>query len=235
MGTAALSTLEIVPGLWLDARRALWLPEHGTLAIADLHLGYAWAHRSSGNMLPITADDGSIPLLRALIDDYQPREVAILGDVIHGFTHASPLRDELRRFVEAIGSRTVLRFVAGNHDAQLGALLAECSLAIAVEPALTLGPHLLLHGHANGGDALPGGCVIFGHEHPLLPLSLGIATTARCPAFLIAEDAVLLPAFSAWAAGTSVRAGKFMGGYAQRATFRTAVAIVAGKLLPVRL
>lgn len=228
------SRLELAPGLWLDARRAVWLPEHGVLAVADLHLGYAWAHRASGNLLPL-ADDGTIRRVRELVDRYQPRELVVLGDVIHGFSPHAALREELQRLAAEIGSRTHLRLLGGNHDRWLPGLLTTCGLALTLDPACWCGPHLLVHGHRHAGEAAADGRVLFGHEHPLLVLSAGVATTARCPAFLIAEDAVLLPAFSAWAAGTSVTGRKFMSPYARRARFERAVAIVAGKLLPLDL
>jgi uncharacterized protein len=229
------SAMEVAAGLWLDARRAVWLPEHGTLAVADLHLGFPWSHRASGNLLPVSADDGTIRRLRELVDDYRPRELVVLGDVVHGFAAPAPVREELRRLADEIADRAQLRLLSGNHDSWLPELLSEAGLALGVEPLRRCGPHLLLHGHVLAGDAESGGRVIFGHEHPAIDLSAGVATRARCPCFLVAADALVLPAFSTWAAGVSVRPGEFMSPYAQRAHFSRAVAIVAGKLLPVPL
>ena len=36
----------------LDARRAVWLPRSRCLAVADLHLGEAWARRAPGAAVP---------------------------------------------------------------------------------------------------------------------------------------------------------------------------------------
>lgn len=229
----AHSTFEISPNLVLDARRALWLPKHGTLAVADLHLGFPWSHRASGNLLPVAADDGTIRRLRLLVDDYRPREVVVLGDVVHGFSAPAPVREELRRLAGEIGDRATLRLLSGNHDGWLPELLEEAGLALPVAPTLQCGPHLLLHGHLHAGSAEAGGRVIFGHEHPAITLSAGVATRARCPCFLVADDALLMPAFSTWAAGVPARAGAFMSPYAQRARFTQAIAIVAEKLLPL--
>ena len=33
--------------------RAVWLAEPKVLIVADLHLGYAWAHRADGQLLPV--------------------------------------------------------------------------------------------------------------------------------------------------------------------------------------
>lgn len=235
------STIELAPGLWLDARRAVWLPESGTLGVADLHLGYAWSHRATGNLLPIGGDD-PIGRLRLLVDDYQAREVVVIGDVVHGFTAPAPVRDELRRLGAEIGGRARLRLLAGNHDQWLPELIAEAGLADAVEEELFVGPHLLLHGHRGEAAAarlasvrMAGGRVILGHEHPSINLSDGVATRSRCPCFLVADDALVLPAFSAWASGTDIRSGEFMSPYARAAKFDRIAAIVAGKLLPLPL
>src|SRR6185436_14629376 len=68
------SRLEIAPKVWLDHRRALYLEGHSVLAVADLHLGYAWAHRYHGQMLPVAAGDRLLERLTALCTYYHPRQ-----------------------------------------------------------------------------------------------------------------------------------------------------------------
>jgi putative SbcD/Mre11-related phosphoesterase len=238
----AHSRLELSPGLWLDARRAIWMPEESLLAVSDLHLGYPWSHRASGNLLPVTADDGTIRRLVELVDDYRPQQLAVLGDVVHGFSAPAPVRDELRRLADALRSQTQLRLLGGNHDGWLPELLAEAGIDLRVEHELEIAAHLMLHGHI-GRDVVArmkclresGGRVIFGHEHPSITLSAGVATSARCPCFLVAEDALVLPAFSTWAAGTDMTKLEFMSPFSHATRFDHAVAIVAGKLLKLPL
>jgi DNA ligase-associated metallophosphoesterase len=237
------SRLELNPGLWLDARRALWLAEPRALLVADLHLGYAWAHRERGNLLPIGAGENTIARLQALVTDYAPREFFVLGDVIHGTVGAEAVLDELRALHE-LADGVQLRLIAGNHDSQLAAMLRQAGLPSEVRREILVGENLLLHGDgANDEMALAklraarerGGRIIMGHEHPALALSDGVATTARCPCFLAGEEAIVLPAFSAWSSGTDVRSGNFLSAYTRRARFARAIAIVAGKLLPLPL
>jgi putative SbcD/Mre11-related phosphoesterase len=237
------SRLELAPGICLDARCAVFLADTDTLAVADLHLGYAWAHRARGNLLPICAGEDTLPRLRELIDDYAPREVALLGDIVHAAVRAEPLLDELRALA-ALAERVPLRLIAGNHDAQLQRLLQQSAIGLTLARELVAEPHLLLHGDAadeSGAAALlatirgRGGRLVFGHEHPALSLSDGVASSARCPCFLVAEEALVLPAFSTWAAGSNVRGSPFLSAYSRAVRFTQAVAIVAGKLLPVPL
>jgi putative SbcD/Mre11-related phosphoesterase len=235
------SRFELAPGIRLDARRAVFLAETGTLAVADLHLGYAWAHRARGNLLPIQTGDETLPRLRALLDDYQPRELVILGDIVHAAVEAEPLLAELRDLA-ALAERVPLRLLAGNHDTRLARLLERAGIGLKLEREASVDGHLLMHGdEADEVRAISrlravrgaGKRVIFGHEHPALALSDGIGMTVRCPCFFAADDALILPAFSNWAAGTDPRDGTFLSAYARCAQFTSVIAILAGKLLPM--
>jgi len=238
------SRLELEPGLWLDAGRAVWLAEPQVLVVADLHLGYAWAHRADGQLLPLTAREDSTERLLALLDRYPAREVIVLGDVVHRAIDAPALQSELRWLALAVGERARLRLIGGNHDRELAGILARAGLALEVNEEITVGPHLFLHG--DGLDetlaaarlrtqAGQGGRVIFGHEHPAIVLTDGVASHPKCPCFLAGPGALVLPAFSAWAAGTSIRERRFLSPYARLSQFDRAIAIVADKLLPVPL
>ncbi len=238
------SRLELEPGLWLDAARAVWLEEARVLAVADLHLGYAWAHRSQGQLLPVSAQEDSTERLLALLNRYPAREVVVLGDVVHRALDVPALHAELRWLALAVGDRVRLRLIGGNHDRQLAATLAAAGIALEITESISVGPHLLLHG--DGRDeaaaqahldacAAHGGRVIFGHEHPSITLSDRVASNVKCPCFLTGPGALVLPAFSLWAAGTNIRDRAFLSPYARLSTFDRAIAILAGKLLPVPL
>ncbi len=228
---------ELAPGLHLDARRAAFLEPESVLAVADLHLGYAWTHRARGQMLPLSAPDDTIKRLYALLDDYQPKTLALLGDIVHGVVHVEAVRDEVSAILAALGARTTLALIAGNHDRHLRQIVAA--------PLLTEfrpGPHLLLHGdlpdEATAASHLAnlqagGGRIFMGHEHPAISLGDGVAHHVRVPCFLVTDELVVLPAFSDWAAGTNVRSRDFLSPLTRRAEPSRAVAILAGKLLPV--
>lgn len=237
------SRLELEPGLWLDAERAVWLEGPRVLAVADLHLGYAWAHRAEGNLLPISAQEDTTERLIRLIDRYQPSEVVILGDVVHRAVDAPALHTELRWLALNVGERARLRLIGGNHDRQLAATLAAAGIALEIDEAIEVGPHVLLHGDeshaATAKERLAqlraqSGRVILGHEHPAITLGDGVASRAKCPCFLVGPGLIVVPAFSAWAAGTESRDDRFLSPYPRLAPPTHAIAIIAGKLLPVR-
>jgi putative SbcD/Mre11-related phosphoesterase len=238
------SRLELEPGLWLDAARALWLAEPQVLVVADLHLGYAWAHRADGQLLPITAAEDTTERLLALLNRYPARELVLLGDLVHRAVEVPALYTELRWLALNVGERTRLRLVGGNHDRHLASTLAAAGLTLEIDDSVTVGPHLLLHGDNQNESSATGhlqecsqrgGRVIIGHEHPAITLSGGVASNVKCPCFLAAPGVLVLPAFSAWAAGSPIRDGCFLSHYARLSHFDRAVAVVADKLLPVRI
>lgn len=226
---------ELAPGIILDARRAVWFEAEQALAVADLHLGYAWAQRSRGAMLPLSVQDDTVARLAELVRDYGARELFVLGDVVQKAVPIEPVREPLRELCHQIGSLAKLRLLGGNHDRGLARLLSECEVSIEVEGAAQLGPHWLLHGDAAlTGDVTDGGRVFIGHEHPAIRVGDGVASV-KCPCFLASARVVVLPAFSAWAAGSNVRQESFMSPLAREAKFREAYAILANKLLPIPL
>ena len=235
---------ELEPGLWLDAERAVWLEEWKALVVADLHLGYAWAHRASGQLMPLSAREDSADRLLKLLERYRAEQVILLGDIVHRAADIPELHSELRWLALSVGERARLRLIGGNHDRQLAATLAQAGIALEIADAISLGPHLLLHGDEREDSvaathlrerSAQGGRVILGHEHPAITISDGVASRAKCPCFLAGPGVLVLPAFSPWAAGSSLHHGAFLSPYARLGHLDRVVAIIAEKLLPIPL
>ncbi len=232
-----LTGLEIAPGIVLDARKAVFLKEESPLAVADLHLGYAWTHRVRGQIFPLSVPEDTLPRLLNLIDDYKPRALAMLGDIIHGAAPVAEFREQLFDILAVLRERVNLVLIAGNHDRYLPGMLEEN-----VPREFRAGPHVLRHG--DGIDEtlavedlreveMAGGMMFIGHEHPAIVLGDNVAHSARVPCFLQSPNLVVLPAFSEWAAGGNVRKKDFFSAYLKVSPPERAVAILAGKLLPV--
>lgn len=238
------SRLELEPGVWLDAAHAVWLEEWRTLAVADLHLGYAWAHRAEGQLLPVDTREDSTERLLKLLDRYPAEDVVLLGDVVHRAVDVPALHSELRWLALTVGGRARLRLIGGNHDRELAATLATAGIALEIAESTTVGPHRLLHGdqadesvaayHLRTQTAM-GGRVIFGHEHPAITLSDGVASHVKCPAFLAGPGILVLPAFSRWAAGSEIGRHPFLSPYPRLRAPDYAIAVAAEKLLPLKL
>lgn len=230
---------ELSPGVILDARRSVYLEEESVLAVADLHFGYAWTHRQRGQLLPLSCPEDTSERLEVLLDEYRPRTLAVLGDIVHGTLPTSEMRKQFQEMLDRLQQRAELRLIAGNHDRLLA---REIQLPLVREHRV--GPHILLHGDGHSeassgalhGEALSsGGRLIIGHEHPAISISDRVAHSAKVPCFLAGDCLLVLPAFSTWAAGGNVHTGNTLSHFPAIDPPRKAVAILAGKLLPVRL
>lgn len=230
--TAERGRLELRPDVWLDARRAVYLEAEKTLALADLHLGYAWAQRAAGNLLPLGAVDEWAPALAGLIDDYAPRRVAVLGDFVHRAVRVAAFEAEVCRFIEQVEAKAELIVLGGNHDRGLRAVLQRCGKSVEVGERLDCHEYCLVHGHEAVEVA---GRVMMGHEHPVITLPDPAGSGVRCPCFLISEHLLVLPAMSRWANGCEVGSRRFLSPLAQEVKFSRAVAILGTKLVPLRL
>ena len=219
--------------LVFDCRRAAWLPNERVLAVADLHLGYAWAHRLSGQLMPITPPTDTLARLKELQRDYQPREIVVLGDIVHRAVALESLEKEMREIMAGL-SQSHLTLLLGNHDRQLQQVVKQWGLMVEFADSREIGGNVLVHGDkaiARNGKQR----IIMGHEHPAISIGDGVTTSQKCPCFLVSDTVIVLPAFSNWAAGTSIRAYEMMSEAARAADFTQAIAICGDKMLPVSL
>ncbi len=132
---------QLSPDIHLDARRAVWFPKASILAVADLHLGYAWGERQRGFLLPLAAADDPLGRLRALQREYEPAHIVCLGDILHRALPLPSIQEELVQFVEELGTRSTLIFIKGNHDRDLEKLLDTCGLKVRLERQVSAGPY----------------------------------------------------------------------------------------------
>ncbi|WMJ70075.1 ligase-associated DNA damage response endonuclease PdeM [Stenotrophomonas sp. 24(2023)] len=174
----------------LLGQRALWWPARGALLIADLHLGKADTFRRAGIALPRGGTHDDLQRLQALLQAYPCRELWILGDVLHGATHAAAWQQQWQAW-RARHAGVGVHVIRGNHDRQLQQAALD---VVPHEEAVPLGPFLLCHHPQRCDDAH----VIAGHLHPQVALP---ALRRRFPAFWLQDGLSVLPAFSAFTAG----------------------------------
>jgi uncharacterized protein len=234
------SRYELAPGLWLDARRALWLAEARLLAIADLHLGYAWAHRHGGQLMPVSAADDTPERLRALVADYDPATVVLAGDIVHRAVPVEPLKGALKNLVQCLPAGVNLTVIAGNHDRDIERL-AGMGGGLAPRSHLVTNGCVFVHGDAGSIETArsaidrareQSGWIVMGHEHPSVMLGDGVATWQKYPCFLVCEGLIVLPAFSQWAAGNS--RDDYMSPLLECAKVKAKIAILGNRLVPLR-
>lgn len=197
--------------LTLDSRRALWMPKQGTLVVADLFFGMGAARRRRPDPLPGAPSTEIWERLFALISDYQPSRIAILGDLKpNQGTLEGDEAEELHLILRKLtGSGRELIQVVGHPERSWGPALE----GTAVRPVETyrLGNHTLMHRRrifVYPRHEPPQGHWINGGLHPLFavptPGPAGEEGWLRTPAFLHTGFALVMPPFVTYAQGWEV-------------------------------
>jgi uncharacterized protein len=236
--SAALNdgTLTLDAAVRLDVRRAAWLPRSRCLVVADLHLGRAWVQRARGQMVPVAAADDTLPRLSALVHDYRPERMVVVGDVVHAALTVAGIESAVRELVAIASDGLRLELCLGNHDRRLRERLVGWKLPVAVSDQIVLDEAILFHGDVP--PAVPDSSRrwrIQGHEHPAVVLGDGVATSAKVPCFLVGTLHLVLPAFSATASGCVVGRDPFLSEPARGARLDTVVACLGRRLLRIPL
>jgi putative SbcD/Mre11-related phosphoesterase len=157
--------------------------------VADLHFGYELSQRAAGRLVPLWGMASISERLLQLVNEYEPRRLIILGDLVHDRTsapEAAKFLRELAVFCEPI-------VVAGNHDRQLRG-------QIEMVESWQTERFFFHHGHceSEAADLIQ----IIGHHHPASVITDGAGLRLKCPAFVQQSNCWIMPAFSPWAGGT---------------------------------
>ena len=177
----------------LHCERALFWPREGLLAIADLHLGKSQAFRAAGLALPRGATSLDLDRLTRLVDEFAPRTLLVLGDLLHGaLAREAPWFARWQRWRDEHPALRVAA-VLGNHDRAFDAAALRIENAGA---SLLLPPFRFAHVPRVDEDAYR----IAGHLHPVVRLT-DTGINARLPVFWLGERHGVLPAFTRFAGG----------------------------------
>ncbi len=171
----------------LLTERAMWLPFHRTLIVADLHFGKVNHFRRAGLPVPLKANHRNAERLIDLIQQHQPSTTYFLGDLFH-----STYNDDW----EVIGQivrhfpSCCFELIRGNHD-----VLSEQQYrrhGIEVRESQRIGDLLLTHEPMEiRGDAIN----LCGHLHPAARLVGKGRQSILLPCFWLSRKRLVLPAF----------------------------------------
>ncbi len=195
----------------LDSRRAVWLPRQRTLVLADFFFGLGAARRRRFDPLPATPQQEIWERVLGLLADYDPEQVALLGDLKPSQgTLEGEEAEELRTvFRKLKGPGRTLIQVVGHPERSLGPVLAGTGVQ-PVEQA-RIGPLTLIHRRRifvyPRHDPFHG-FWINGGVHPLFAVPglgpSGEPDWLRLPAFLYTGFALVMPPFVSYAQGFEV-------------------------------
>ena len=181
----------------LDGRRAVYLPGCQSLLVADLHWGKGETFRKHGIPIPDALLLSDLRRLSALIDDYQPQRLLVLGDLIHG---VAGLTEGLDRTILEWRSEHGLPIVliAGNHDRSIEKVADRWGIQV-IKESLEEMPFAFSH------EQLTGGFFNWsGHVHPAIRLA-GRVDSMRFSCFHFNRYGATLPAFSEFSGGFNIQ------------------------------
>jgi DNA ligase-associated metallophosphoesterase len=190
--------------LVLDAQGALYWPEEGLLAVADLHLEKGSSFAARGVLIPPYDTEETLTRLALLIARYDPRLVVALGDSFHD--GGGPVRIAVsdRDRLAALQRGRDWLWIAGNHDPEPIQGLGGSSAAL-----------VLIGGLCFRHEPSRGTCTgeISGHLHPVARIAVrGRGISRRC--FASDGQRMVMPAFGAYTGGLNVRSRAFSGVFA---------------------
>jgi DNA ligase-associated metallophosphoesterase len=183
--------------LHADPEGALYWPDEGLLAVADLHLEKGSSFAARGQLLPPYDSAVTLARLARLLRRYAPRVVIALGDSFHDGGGPARLRDEDRASLQSMQRGRDWIWITGNHDPE-----PASGIGGSFHESFTNGA--LAFRHQPKGEAGE----IAGHLHPMARIAYrGRAVSRRCFA---ADDArLVMPAFGAFTGGLNVRHAAF--------------------------
>lgn len=183
--------------LWPE-KVALWT-QRNMLLVADLHFGKAATFQAFGMAVPSGHGETDLIKLTQICEKFKPSSLAILGDLFHAPTGVNDaLIEAIRKVFESL--RIPIFWIAGNHDRQLHNL-AE-TLDVRLEKTMALDGIELTH-KPNGGETP----CICGHLHPRVQL-WEQKQKLELPCFVRDKTTLILPAFSSFSAGTTIKNSK---------------------------
>ena len=176
--------------LALLPQRAVYLPAHRSLLVADAHLGKAVSFRRLGVPVPEATTGGTLARLDAALTATGAERVIFLGDLLHSArAQASATLEAVQRWREQ-HAQLDLVLVRGNHDRHAGDPPADWGVRAVDEP-LRLGSLALMH-HPR---PVSGAYVLAGHLHPCAVLGGRAHDRLRLPCFHFGPAVGVLPAF----------------------------------------
>lgn len=183
--------------LLADPEGALYWPDQGLLAVADLHLEKGSSFAARGVLLPPYDTAATLARLARLVTRYAPRRVIALGDSFHDGGGPARLAEDDREGLRIMQRGRGWIWITGNHDPE-----PATGIGGTFTDSLTAGALTFRH--------LPTGASgeISGHLHPVARIAhRGRAVSRRC--FAADNTRLVMPAFGAFTGGLNVRDAVF--------------------------
>lgn len=179
--------------------RAVWLPAHRTLLLADVHLGKPASFRALGVPVPETVTGRDLDRISHLLQTTAATRLVVLGDLVHDQTAMLDRTCHAVRQWRASVPLVEIDLIPGNHDRKA----SSCErLGVRVlGPWERLGGLVLTH----EPPRTEGPATLCGHLHPVVPIGLpGSRSRTRAACFCFGSGTGILPAFGTFTGGLAM-------------------------------
>lgn len=164
---------------------ALYLPDHDTLCVSDLHLGKSERiARRSGVMLPPYEVRETLQKLETDIASTNAKQVICLGDSFDDLDAAASLDEDMQLWLARLQAGKTWIWIEGNHDP------GPINLGGTHRAEIAVGQLTFRH------IATPAIAEVSGHYHPKHRV-----TGRSKPAFLYDAQRLIMPAYGAYTGG----------------------------------
>lgn len=171
----------------LTNQRAVFWPKEKALILSDLHIGKTAHLRKNGIALASDIMKSDLERLDGLIACFQPKQLIIVGDLIHAGTN-SDVEDFCLWRKQYPGLKFSL--IEGNHDRISKELEKKLGLDFKKEGLEIRGIHFI-HDFEPSNPKFQ----ITGHIHPGFVINSSVKNI-KLPCFVLTSNQLLLPAYS---------------------------------------
>ena len=181
-------------GFDLHPSGALFWPDQRLVVVGDLHLEKASSYHASGQFLPPYDTAQTLDRLAAVIDEFAPARLLLLGDVFHDGRAWQRMSADNKACLEAILARVDSLWIEGNHDQSFVPPGHEARRETDIDGIIFR--HIM-----DEGDSRP---EISAHYHPAAVIRHRGARLRR-PCFVRAQGKLVIPAFGVMTGGLDCR------------------------------
>lgn len=174
--------------LLLNNQRSIYWQAQNALIFSDLHSGKSAHFRKHGMAIPSYLHYRDLERLQLLIQHYQPKQIIIVGDLIHASNNKEVI--DLKRITSTFSS-TDFHLIKGNHDRISDKIIKDLGIASVTEN-LVIDTIQFVH-EPSSNNNLP---TISGHIHPGIQIPLLKNSRKKLPCFVVQSSQIILPAFS---------------------------------------
>lgn len=186
----------------LYANRALFLPGHSTLVVADLHWGKAATFRAKGVSLPPGVTSSDLERLTSALTETRATRLIVVGDLLHARAGRHERTLNAIASWRAAHSELAITLVRGNHDVHAGDPPASLNIEC-VDGPLLVGAFACQHHPTSHSSHY----VLAGHLHPHVNFRGRGKQGVRLPCFVFCERGAILPAFTSFTGGGAYTPG----------------------------